>query len=803
MEAVIIARFFLCCLNLSFLFAAGCLPVAAQTMPDDWRSVAGWRKTANRAEALLDLPLARRDHVTIDQWEDLRLDLTVQREEALLLTQRGTLKGRIARAQLAQLDTATPKGQSEFAWVKQKRGELNDQVSLEEGPAIAARDIEARDGALIREIDQILRQKRRQKLFSHDHPFLSANTWGAAISDMRSGRVSLAPQATFRQPHPDLVGVPLPVRLVLVVAIAMAAGWMAAWCRRALRAAIDRRSTPAGSPRSRLGLAFARDLLDIAIPAAVLLIVLASVTLLTADLPFMASFSGEIIAAGLTVIFARWLGQSIFSPAFPPAQLVRIPNGGSEAAIRIMTMLGIALAADQLAEYVDQQPGNSSAIGALVSFLIVFAAGFLTWRLARILNGATGARSAADESIAHGHKASRATDMVLPSARIMTFAAALGVLAALAGYIALARYLLTSTLMSFAAICTALFLYRSLTEASELLFHKRESTGSRYLQLLPLAFGFCLFLLTLPIVAVMWGVSAENIFDWILALKNGVAVGQIRVSFGSVMTFVLVFLLGYALTRWLQRVLHYAVLDRLRIEAGARAAVLTGFGYFGLTLSAMVAITAAGLDLSSLAFIAGALSVGVGFGLQSVVANFVSGIILLIERPIKIGDWIEVGSYSGHVRKIAFRSTHIETFDRHEVIVPNTELISGSVTNLTYGGSLGRITLPVGIGYGSDVEMARKVLLDVLTGNPRVLDDPAPAVVLDSLGDSAINLKALCFVGNVNQRQAVRSDLYFAILRALDEAGIGIPFPQREIWLRADGTDAGRASQGDGAAQRS
>ncbi|WP_404480553.1 mechanosensitive ion channel family protein [Novosphingobium sp. BL-52-GroH] len=781
--------------------AAGCLPVAAQTMPDDWRSVAEWRKTAGRAEALLDFPVARRNHVTIDQWEDLRLDLTVQREEALILSDQGTLKGRIAEAQLAELGTATPKGQSELAWVKKKRVELNDKVSFEEGPAIAARDIEARNGVLIKEIDQILRQKRRQKLFSHSHPFLSAHTWAMAIRDMRSGRINVVPQTTIRQPHPDLVGVPLPVRLAIVAAITIAAAWIAARCRRSLRAAIDRRNTSMGTPRSRLGLAFARDLLDIAIPAIVLLIVLASVTLFTADLPLMASFSWEIISAGMTVIFARWLGQSIFSPAFPPAQLVQIPDGASEAAIRIMTMLGVALAADGLADYADQQPGNSAATGAIASFLIVVAAGFLTWRLARILKGATGARAAADEAAAHDPKAGRATDMVRPAARVMTFAAGLGVLAALAGYIALARYLLTSTLMSFAVVCTALFLYRSLTEASELLFHRRESTGSRYLQLLPLAFGFALFVLTLPIVAVTWGFSVEKVIDWILALKNGVEVGQIRVSFGSVMTFALVFLLGYALTRWLQRVLHYAVLDRLRMEAGARAAVLTGFGYVGLTLSALVAITAAGLDLSSLAFIAGALSVGVGFGLQSVVANFVSGIILLIERPIKVGDWIEVGTYSGHVRKIAFRSTHIETFDRHEVIIPNTELISGSVTNLTYGGSLGRITLPVGIAYGCDVETARKVLLDVLTGNSRVLDDPAPAVVLDSLGDSAINLKALCFVGNVNQRQAVRSDLYFAILNALEKAGIGIPFPQRDIWLHTDDVDTRRKPQSEGAAR--
>jgi small-conductance mechanosensitive channel len=770
-------------------------------MPDDWRSVSQWQKTAKRAEALLDLPLARREHITIDQWEDLRLDLTVQREEALILSDRGTLKGRIARAQLADLDSATPKGQSEPTWVKQKRAELNDKVSSDEGPAIAAREIGARDGVLVRAIDQILRQKRRQRLFSHSHPVYAADTWAVAIRDLRLARINLGQQTKIQQPHPELEGVPLIVRLGLVLGIAIVAAWIGGRCRRALRAAIDRLGTASGPPRRVLGLAFARDLLDIAMPAAVLLIVLASVTVLMADLPFMAALSGQIILAGLTVIFARWLAQSIFNPAFAPAQLVSIPENGSETAIRLMTLLGFAMAVDSLVEYADQQPGSSSSTAALASFFIVVAAGLLAWRLARSLKDATGARSQSGEVGARSPKANRATDMVQPAARAMTVAAAFGILAGLAGFIPLGRYVLTSTLMSLAAVCTTLFIYRSLTEASELLFHKRDSSGSRYLQLLPLAFGFILFFLTLAIVAVMWGISAEKIIDWILALKNGVEVGQIRVSFGSVMTFALVFLLGYALTRWLQRVLHFAVLDRLHIEAGARAAVLTGFGYLGLTLSALVAITAAGLDLSSLAFVAGALGVGVGFGLQSVVANFVSGIILLIERPIKVGDWIEVGAYSGHVRKIAFRSTHIETFDRHEVIVPNTELISGSVTNLTYGGSLGRITLPVGIAYGSDVDLARQVLLGALTQNLRVLDDPAPSVVLDSLGDSAINLKALCFVENVNQRQSVRSDLYFAILKELEKSGIAIPFPQREIRLRGDTADIRKTSPRDGAPQ--
>ncbi|TVV71030.1 mechanosensitive ion channel family protein [Sphingomonas solaris] len=757
-------------------------PAAAQTTPDDWRTLGQWRATAARAEALLDLPLSRREHVTADQWEDLRLNLTVQRELALDLGQRGTLKGRIAQAQLAQLDDDTTKPQEALAWVKQKRIELGRSVAQEQAPAIAARDVYARDGVLIHEIDLVLRQKRRQKLFAHDRPILLPATWVAAAEDVRSSEMRPATAAATRQPYAALVGVPLAFRIALVVAAAAVAVWAGVRWRRSLRAAIDRRSIPAHSPRSRLGLAFARDLLDILIPAAVLMLVFAGVSLLTADLPFLVASSGQVILAGLAVIYARWLGQSLFAPAFPAAQLLRLPDDLTDRAIRLMTALGLVVAADQLVDYFERQPGSSAAVSALLSFAVVVVTSLLIWRLARILRNARGARSVKASTV-HPDDAGP-DDAVRTAARFMTIAAGLAGVAALVGYVALARYLLTSTLISLATVCTTLFLYRSITEASELLFGHRERAPSRYLQLLPLIFGFALSVLTLPIVAVAWGISPERIVDGILALKNGVAIGQIRLSFGSVMTFALVFLIGYALTRWLQRVLHYAVLDRLRIEAGARAAVLTGFGYLGLTLAAVVAFTAAGLDLSSLAFIAGALSVGVGFGLQPVVANFVSGIILLIERPIKVGDWIEVGAYSGHVRRIAFRSTHIETFDRHEVIIPNSDLISGSVTNLTYAGSLGRITLPVGIAYDSDLEAARTLLLKVLTDHDRVLDRPEPSVVLDSLGDSAINLKAMCFVENVNQRLSVRSDLYFAILKALDQAGITIPLPQRELWIR-------------------
>ena len=187
---------------------------------------------------------------------------------------------------------------------------------------------------------------------------------------------------------------------------------------------------------------------------------------------------------------------------------------------------------------------------------------------------------------------------------------------------------------------------------------------------------------------------------------------------------IVVFIIGYFLTRWFQGWLDGSVMARGKVDTGVRNSIRLAVGYAGVALAALVGISAAGIDLSSFALVAGALSLGIGFGLQNVVSNFVSGLILLAERPFKVGDWIVAGDVTGTVKKISVRATEIETFQRQSVILPNSNLINSAVGNWTHRNKLGRVDIKVGVAYGSDVKRVHAMLLEIARSHPLVLKNP-------------------------------------------------------------------------------
>ncbi len=209
-------------------------------------------------------------------------------------------------------------------------------------------------------------------------------------------------------------------------------------------------------------------------------------------------------------------------------------------------------------------------------------------------------------------------------------------------------------------------------------------------------------------------------------------------------------------------------------------------GYVFIVIGWYMALQFVGIDLSSLALIAGGISVGVGFGLQNIINNFVSGIIIFAERPITIGDRVEVSGIAGRVVKISLRSTTVITNDNITMIVPNADFISQTVTNWSHGDPKVRIRVPIGVAYGSDIQLLEKVLLEIADENPKALKDPKPSVLFDSFGDNSLNFELALWTASMTTRpRRFISTLNFAIEKKLRENNIEIPFPQRDLHLRS------------------
>jgi len=285
----------------------------------------------------------------------------------------------------------------------------------------------------------------------------------------------------------------------------------------------------------------------------------------------------------------------------------------------------------------------------------------------------------------------------------------------------------------------------------------------------------------------IWGLSETGFHQIYVFVGEGFTVGSLRIVPARIVLALFSFLLLFTLSGWFKRRLERHWLVDARMDRGARETMVTISGYLGVAVAMLVALSIAGMRFDNLAIIAGALSVGIGFGLQNIVNNFVSGLILLFERPIKTGDWVVVGSTEGYVKRISIRSTQIQTFDRADVIVPNSDLISGQVINWMLHDPRGRVRVPVGVAYGSDTELVKNILLRIAAEHPLVLNDgpySMHTVLFIGFGDSSLNFELRCFIQNIDQRLQVISDINFAIDREFRAHNIEIPFPQRDLHVR-------------------
>lgn len=387
------------------------------------------------------------------------------------------------------------------------------------------------------------------------------------------------------------------------------------------------------------------------------------------------------------------------------------------------------------------------------------------------------------------------------------------VLTAWSGYQNLAVYLLAGLLGSL-SLLLGLF---ALSKLSKSLFDSldegqghwqqrlRQGLNLKPKELLPgsvwfrLGVGISLWFSFIFLSLQLWGVPDSQQQQFVSALTDGFQLGDIQIVPSRILVAIMVLALLLSVVSWAKQSLQQSWLQRIQMERGSKEAIISLTGYFGLIVAVLFALSVAGFEMANLALIAGALSVGIGFGLQNIFNNFVSGLILLFERPIKTGDWVEVGTTQGVVRKISIRSTIIQTWDRADVIVPNSELISSQVINWMYKDAIGRVTIPVGVAYDADPEQVKQILLQIARELPLVIHDspvlPNPWVLFRGLGESSLDFELRAFISPIDEKLGVESQANFAIIREFRKAGIEIPYPQRDLHIRSSVIGMGKEDE--------
>ncbi len=301
-----------------------------------------------------------------------------------------------------------------------------------------------------------------------------------------------------------------------------------------------------------------------------------------------------------------------------------------------------------------------------------------------------------------------------------------------------------------------------------------------------LGLDLLVLLVGLPILLLQWGFDWPEVRGWISSAFFGFQIGPLRISVLQVFVAIAIFMAGIVVTQLLRKMFVRRTEQMLASSTGARDSIAAILGYAGTILSLVAALTYLGIELANLALIAGALSIGIGFGLQSIVNNFVSGLILLAERPIKVGDWIILGDKQGRVQKISVRSTQIRSFDRSTLVVPNADLITNPVVNWDLGDSVGRVSINVGVSYDSDPRQVLDILMNIGKSHPGVLVyDRSPRVMFEAFGDSSLDFVLHVHLRNIKDFLDVQTDLRVAIVEAFREANIEIPYPQRDLHFKS------------------
>jgi potassium-dependent mechanosensitive channel len=518
--------------------------------------------------------------------------------------------------------------------------------------------------------------------------------------------------------------------------------------------------------------------LVVAVPAAAMIytisLVFRAFDLTNAQLqPFMEA-SGEGV---IRIAAAAGIARGLFAPTRPNWRLPKINDRAAEGIVRMTISLACIVSVTRLFEALNDIVGASLPVAVtmrgLAALIGAIMLGVEQWRFGSTLD--------TDEYF--GPEVTRHRgwfDLLRLVSWAVTFTITISVLI---GYAAFGSFLLEQFVRVFVVAC---MLFMSIVLAEEAIGEALAPTA-RIGHRLIISIGFnrnslelagvlfaglirlVLFAVAAGLVLAPWGLQRSDVPIDFGAAFFGFKVGDVTISpfsiFIAIGLFALAFGMFHAVLQWVDSKLF----PHLNFDVGLRNSIRTSLGYFNFLVAAGLALSYLGLNFEKLAIIAGALSVGIGFGLQSIVNNFVSGLILLWERAVRVGDWIVVGGDQGFVRRINVRATEIETFDRAQVIIPNSSLVTGVVTNLVRNDRTGRIVIPLTVMGSADPDKVREVLWSVAKANQLVLAMPTPQVLFTGMSAGALNFELRAYVGDVETMFRVKSDLHFAIFKRFKE----------------------------------
>jgi len=743
-------------------------PAAIQDALSAPVNYADWEATALRAESATANPDT--GPMILDQ---RRKELVAWRQTFSVAQTVNATRIDTLRTQIAALGPVPEEGAVEAPEIAQRRTELAEQLVRLQAPGLAADEAYTRADGLIREIDRVLRERQASAMLQLWPSPLNPANWPDGARALRDTGLALVTQPAVRARRADtsaqllqnlpVIGLSLLLALLLLVRGPH-------WIDR-LVVRLQARTTE----RGRDVWALLASLGQIVIPTLGVVGIAIALTLSGVPGPFGDVLVRALPGIGFMIFAAAWLAGQMFSPGPADGQLLRLPPERQAEGRIVTTAFGLLLGVEAVRMLAMDAIQPPRAGVSVVAFPLLVIGGFLLVRMGNLLMRHTRADTAPGEPPSYRNRLIGLTGQALG---VIGFA---GPLLGAVGYIPAAQALLWPAALSVALVAILVVLQRLVTDIYAALTWK---SGAGREALIPVLIGFALTLASLPLFALVWGARLADLSELWTRFLGGFQLGETRISPTNFLVFAGLFAIGYMVTRAFQGALRTSILPKTRLDQGGQNAIVAGTGYIGIFLAGLIAINSAGIDLSGLAIVAGALSVGIGFGLQNIVSNFVSGIILLIERPVSEGDWIEVGNVQGIVRSISVRSTRIQTFDRNDVIVPNTDLVAGRVTNWTRFNLSGRLIVPVSVPLTADSRAVERILREITESQPMAVLAPPPLILFMGFGAEVMTFEIRVILRDVNFSVSVRSEINHQIAARFAQADIQFSSAHRDFVLR-------------------